>query len=164
MNYKQLKRTIAKAFVKAGLVGGDTEDSAVMKAQLDRRNAAVSESFVTDERDKEFLKKKKTGHDEDTHLALTPLEGGKTLATVTLPPSISPDNPHYHLVINTVSGHYYEKSHIIPRQNLREEMISHRELGKQPPLAEGQDRWKKFGYHHWLRYIGPSSNSSPAER
>ena len=53
MNYKQLKRTIAKACVKAGLLGSDTEDSAVMKAQLDRRNAAVSESFVTDERDKE---------------------------------------------------------------------------------------------------------------
>ena len=97
----------------------------------------MSESFVTDERDKEFLKKKKTGHDEQPQLALTPF-GAKTLATVTLPPSISPDNPHYHLVINTVSGHYYEKSHIIPRHDLREEMLSHRELGKQPHLPKGK--------------------------
>ena len=107
-----------------------------MKAQLERRNAAVSESFVTDQRDKEILKKMKTGHVEEPQLAFTSLEGGKTLATVTLPPSISPENPHYHLVINTVSGHYYEKSHIIPRHELREEMLSQRELGKQPSLQK----------------------------
>ena len=43
MNYEQLNRNIGKAFVKVGLVGSDTEESAVIKAQLERQNAAVFE-------------------------------------------------------------------------------------------------------------------------
>ena len=70
----------------------------------------MSAYFVTDERDKESLEEKMTGRDE---------EGGKALPTAALPPSLSPDNLHYHLVINTVSGHHYEKSHIIPRHVTR---------------------------------------------
>ena len=54
------------------------------------------------------------------------------VATVALPPSISPDHEHFHLVFNAVADHYFQKSFVIPAHELDIVLTAHKELGKQP--------------------------------
>jgi hypothetical protein len=121
-----LKRTIACAFVKAGLVEERNSEDALVKSVLTKRGASLSEMFVTDERDSELLKRQKLGASGDVRVEFTPA-GHQTIITVT---PIDPTHPAYKLVIDAIAEAFYQKSTVIPVHELMAELERQKKLKK----------------------------------
>jgi hypothetical protein len=124
-----LKKTIADAFVKANLALGSTAKDAALKSAAAKRNAAVSELFNTDEQDAALAKRQKLGDAADAEIMFTPA-AQHTIATITLPSSISPEHPNYHLVMDVVTEKFFTQSTVVPVQQLRMELERQRKNKK----------------------------------
>jgi hypothetical protein len=124
----QLKETIANAFVAAGLVVGDDKDP-TMKMAILKRNAALAEVFATDERDIATLRQR-LGEDLPD-VIFSPAPNGKTVATVQISSSISPNHEIYSLVLNATADKYFSKSYVIPAQELAAELDRQRSMSQQ---------------------------------
>ena len=121
----QLKKTIAQAFVAAGLVKDTNAVDQSYFLAVQKRNAALSEAFLTDERDKEFNKKHREGNIMSTQL-LSP-EGNQCASSSC---SIDHKHPQYKLALHAAAEKFFQTSFVIPAQELRE-------------VLQEQDKFKK---------------------
>jgi len=131
-----LKSTIIRAFVRAGLVAGHTAEDALEKSILAKRGAALAEMSTTDDRDNATLKRKKLGDDGDATVVFTHTDTGKTVASVTLPASISPEHEKYHLVLDAVAERFFQTTHVKPAQEIAAVIKKHKEECKQKALKK----------------------------
>jgi hypothetical protein len=111
----QLKTTIAQAFLTAGLVKSSNNVDPAFVHALQKRNAALAEAFLSDERDKEFIKKQKLLHVTKSE-PLSPEAAREATETI----AIDHRHPEYKLVLEAWTEIYFQTSFIIPAQELRE--------------------------------------------
>lgn len=88
---------------------------------MKKRNAALSEMYVTDERDKQFIKKQKLGAATPS----PPLPSPEDAASSTTAISIDHTHPMYKLTLEAAAEKFFQTSHVIPAQELNAVLAEH---------------------------------------